>query len=218
MIRLINITLALLATYGAFVAFRESSLNRYLIEEHRALAAETGYLDMSDSSKVHVVALPSEDPLHFRWRIYVPDKCTLVWKTNQWGDVSDSSTGPLDFIAQVRLRIDDGGFVRVFKDLKAYGGVGSLGGRELREFMRDRWDDVELMQFGADRPAAVDPEDVTTLLRIQMTKEIADEAESVLPASWARQVIPVLYQVEFGTKEAWQESENATMATEGTSQ
>ena len=214
MIRLINITLALLAICGAFVAFRESGLNSDLIEEYRAFAAETGYLDVSDSSKVHVVALPSEDQLHFRWRIYLPDKCTVNWRTNQWGDVSDSSTGPSDFIAQVRLRIDDGSFVRVFKDLEAYGGVGSLGGRELQEFMRDRWDDVEILQLGSGGPAAVDPEGVTTLLRLQLPKEMADEAESILPASWANQVVPVLYQVQFGTKEAWQQPGNATMATD----
>ena len=216
MIRLINITLSFLAIVGAIAAFRESSSNEGLMKEYRALAAETGYLDVSDSSKVHVVALPSEDPLHFRWRIYLPNKCSINWRTNQWGDVSDSSTGPSDFIAQVRLRIDDGGYVRVFKDLEAYGGVGSLGGREFQEFMLERWHEVEIMQLGSDGPASLDPEDVTTLLRIQMTKKMADEAESVLPASWAKQIVPVLYQLQFGTMDAWQKSESATTAPDGT--
>ncbi|WP_419187838.1 hypothetical protein [Stieleria bergensis] len=40
MIRLINITLALMALYGVFIAFREARLNERLAEQHRVLAAE----------------------------------------------------------------------------------------------------------------------------------------------------------------------------------
>lgn len=208
MIRLINVTLVLLALCGAMVAFRESSLNRDLLEEHRVLAAETGYLEMSDTGKVHVVALPSEDPLHFRWRIYLPDKCTVIWKASQWTDVGDKSSGPQNFIAQVRLRKDENGFVRVFTDLETYGSLGSVGGRELQSFMRDRWDKVEILQLGTDGPVAVEPDDVTTLLRLQLPNDIADDATAVLPPSWAKQVVPVLYQLLFGTKDAWQKAEN----------
>lgn len=203
MIRLLNMTLALLAFCGAIVAFRESSLNRDLLEQHRSLAAETGYLDVSDSSKVHVVALASEDPLHFRWRIYLPDKCTVIWKTNQWGEFSHSISGPQDFIAQVRLRNDESGFIRVFEDLEAYGSLASVGGREFQNFMSDRWNEIEILQLGADGPVAIEPHVVSTLLRLQLPKNIAAEAESVLPVSWSRQVVPVLYQLQFGSKEAW---------------
>lgn len=83
MIRLVNIMLTLLAICGVILSFYESSLKRDLIEEYRVLAAETGYLDVSDSNKVHIVALPSENSLHFCWRIYLPDKCTLIWKTGK---------------------------------------------------------------------------------------------------------------------------------------
>lgn len=208
MIRLINFTLALLALFGAIVAFRESSVNRDLSVEYRTLTAETGYLDLADFSEVHVVALPSKDPLHFRWRIYLPEKCTVSWKTvNQWDDFSGNSTGPQNFIAQVRFRKNENGFVRVFTDLESFGGIGSLGGRELQEFMRDHWDDVEIYQLGSDGPAMVDPEEIATLLRLQLPKDIANDAEAVFRARSAGPVEPVLYQVQFGTKEAWQKTE-----------
>lgn len=212
MIRLINITLAILTIFGAITAFRDSSRHRELLERHRALAAQSGYLEVSDSSKVHVVALPSEDPLHFRWRIYLPDKCTVVWKTNQWWGGSGSSTGPQDFIAQVRIRKNDNGFVRVFKDLEAHGAVGSLGGRELQDFMRDRWDDIEILQLGSDGPAAVEPDELATLLRLQFPKDTADDVAAVLATRGARQWLPVLYQVQFGTNEAWQKAERGNSA------
>ena len=208
MIRLINIALALLALFGTIAAFRESSVNRDMSAEYRTLAAETGFLDLADFSKVHVVALPSEDPLHFRWRIYLPEKCTVSWKTkNLWDDVSGSSSGPQNFIAQIRFRKNENGFVRVFTDLESFGGVRALGGRELQEFMRDHWDDVDIYQLGSDGPAMVDPEEIATLLRLQLPQDIANEAEAVLRTRSAGQVLPVLYQVQLGTKEAWQKTE-----------
>lgn len=217
MIRWINITLALLAVCGQIIAFRESSVNSYLLDEYRTLAAQTGYLDVLDSSKVHVVALPTEDPMHFRWRIYLPEKRTVFWKTNHWSNTGSSSTGPADFIAQVRIRTDENGLVRVFTDLGAHSSVVSLGGRELQDFMRDRWDSIEISQLGLNSPAAVEPEKESTLLRLQLPKEIADEAESILPSSWASQVIPVLYQVQFGPTEELQNSESKDLENRKTS-
>lgn len=210
MIRLINITLALLAICGVSIAFYESSLKRDLLEEHRVLAAETGYLDVSDSNKVHIVALPSENPLHFCWRIYLPDKCTLIWKTGQLVNGDFSSKGPQNFIAHVHLRKDEDGFVRIFEDFTTVSSFGRLGGRELQNFMRDRWADVEISQLGKGGPVVVEPGNVETLLKLQLPDNIADEAESVLPASQGRRVAPVLYQIRFGTDEAWQKIDPGT--------
>lgn len=204
MIRWINITLALVALYGAFIAFREARLNEGLAEQHRVLAAEIGFLDISYPSKVHVVALASEDPLHFRWRIYLPDKYSVVWRTSEVGAGSHTSIGPNNFIAQVRFRKSEYGFVRIFTDLESRGGVGSLGGRELETFLLDRWDEIETVQLGADGPAVIEPQEVATLLRLRMPAAMKDEAEAFLPASWAKQVVPVLYEVRVGTEEAWQ--------------
>ena len=70
--------------------------------QQRVLAAEVGFLDVSDPSKVHVLALASEDPphfqirctfrsaalsdpLHFRWRIYLPDNHSVTWRTSKLG-------------------------------------------------------------------------------------------------------------------------------------
>lgn len=204
MTRWINVALALVALYGVFVAFREARLNEGLAEQHRVLAAEIGFLDISDPSKVHVVALASEDPLHFRWRIYLPEKYSVVWRTSEVGAGSNTSIGPENFIAQVRFRKSEYGFVRIFTDLESHGSVGSLGGRELEKFLLDRWDEIETVQLGADGPAVIEPQEVVTLLRLRMPAAMEEEAEAFLPASWAKQVVPVLYEVRVGTEEAWQ--------------
>lgn len=213
MIRWINIVLALVALYGAFIALREARVNEGLSDQHRVLAAETGFLDVSDPSKVHVVALASEDPLHFRWRIYLPEKQSVSWRTSEVGAGSHTSTGPENFIAQVRFRKSEYGFVRIFTDLESRGGVGSLGGRELERFLLDRWDEIETVQLGADGPAVIEPQEVATLLQLRMPAAMEKEAEALLPASWAKQVVPVLYEVRIGTKEAWQGADRGNSVT-----
>jgi hypothetical protein len=216
MIRCVNIALLLAALYGAFVAVREERLRRELSVQHRTLAAETGYLDVTDPDKVHVVALPSDDPLHFRWRIHVPGNCEIMWRTSQWGEDGTSSAGPAEnFIAQVRFRKSEYGFVRVFCDMKRFGGVGPLGERELQTFLSGKWDQIECVQLGADRPIVVEPDQVATLLQLRMPEAMASEAESVLPEAWGRNYVPVLYEVRFGTKEAWEAADD-TKSISGT--
>lgn len=209
MIRSINIVLTVVALYGALVAVREAYLNARLSEQHRILATKTGFLDVSDPSKVHIVALASEDSLHFRWRIHVPDNYSVIWRTSEWGDAKHSLTGPQDFIAQVRFRKREDGFVRVSKDLESSGGDGSLGGREFESFLHDRWDEIETLQLGADGTAVIGPREVATLLQLRMPAAMAEEAEAFLPVTWVGQVVPVLYEVRVGTEEAWQDVNRA---------
>jgi hypothetical protein len=204
MIRWINIALVLAALYGAYLAVREEQLRRELSAQHRVLANEVGYLDLTDPDKVHVVALPSEDPLHFRWRIHLPANYEVMWQTSKWGEDGSSSTGAAEnFIAQVRFRKNESGHVMVFRDMKI-GGVGPLGGRELQTFLSEKWDQIERVQLGVDGSVVVEAHEVATLLQLRMPEAMASEAESVLPETWGRNYVPVLYEVGFGTKEAWE--------------
>jgi hypothetical protein len=215
MIRWFNIALLLAALYGAYLAVREQQLRRELSVQHRTLAAETGYLDITDPDKVHVVALPSDDPLHFRWRIHLPANYEGEWQISERGSDGKTSTDSAEnFIAQVRFRKSEYGFVRVFYDMQPCGGVGSVGGRELQAFLSGKWDQIERVQLGVDRPVVVEPEQVATLLQLRMPEAMASEAESVLPESWGRNYVPVLYEVRFGTREAW-EAANRTKSISG---
>ena len=217
MIRCINIALLVVALCGAVVAVREGRLRRELLAEHQMLANETGYLDIVDPSKAHVVALPSDDPLHFRWRIHLPAKYEALWRTSEWGrDASGTTVQAESFIAQVRFRKNEFGFVRVFSDMKV-GGVSSVGGRELQAFLSDKWDQIERVQLGVGGQVVVEPDQVATLLQLRMPEAMAREAKSVLPAPWGSNYIPVLYEVQFGTKGAWDavDDSEATLRTRG---
>jgi hypothetical protein len=84
-----------------------------------------------------------------------------------------------------------------------------LGGRELQTFLFQKWDQIEHMQLGANGPVVVEPDEVATLLQLRMPEAMASEAESVLPETWGRNYVPVLYEVRFGTKEAWKIADDA---------
>jgi hypothetical protein len=53
-----------------------------------------------------ILSVPSDDPLHFRWRVYLPADYEGAWRTSDaWGGDNYSSTGSAEnFIAQVRFR------------------------------------------------------------------------------------------------------------------
>jgi hypothetical protein len=65
-----------------------------------------------------------------------------------------------------------------------------------------------------DGSVVVEPYQVATLLQLRMPEAMANEAESVLPEAWGRNYVPVLYEVRFGTKEAW-EAAGDTKSTTG---
>jgi hypothetical protein len=100
----------------------------------------------------------------------------------------------------MRFRKSEFRYVGIFEDMESHGSVGWLGGRELETFLLDRWDEVETVQLGAEGPAVIEPQQVATLLQLRMPEAMAEEAEAFLPSSWAKQVVPVLYEVRLGTE------------------
>lgn len=55
-------------------------------QELAKLRRETGYLDVTDPTKVHVVSIPVMDQLTWRWRVFVPEGANY-WFAAQVNDV-----------------------------------------------------------------------------------------------------------------------------------
>lgn len=71
-IGIVELAMLILAIVGGVLTIRsQSTLEKYR-EKRRALEAEVGELPISDPSKIHVQLLKSEDPMQFRWRVYLP--------------------------------------------------------------------------------------------------------------------------------------------------
>ncbi len=71
-IGIVELAMLILTIVGGVLTIRsQPTLEKYR-EKRRALEAEVGELPISDPGKIHVQLLKSEDPMQFRWRVYLP--------------------------------------------------------------------------------------------------------------------------------------------------
>ena len=123
-----NVVLVLAALVGLSLAARETLLKKDLSREYGTLAAEVGYLESTGEPGVQVIALPTKDARHFRWRIFVPENETVVWKHCFPWDRSLLIEGPLSFIAHVRFRDGENGCLKAWWDAGGSWGTADMGG------------------------------------------------------------------------------------------
>lgn len=78
--RWLNVVLVLVAFVGLLFSVQQGLVKQTLSREYEILAAEVGYLESTGDDGVCVIALPTRDPMHFRWRIFVPASEEIYWK------------------------------------------------------------------------------------------------------------------------------------------
>ncbi len=128
--RWLNVVLVLVAFVGLLFSVQQGLVKQTLSREYEILAAEVGYLESTGDDGVCVIALPTRDPMHFRWRIFVPASEEIYWKNRRWGGkgVGIPIKGPLSFIANVRFRQGENGMLTVWWGFEGTATVISLGG------------------------------------------------------------------------------------------
>ena len=195
----INVVLVLAALLGLSLAARETLLKKDLSREYEILAAEVGYLESTGEPGVQVIALPTEDPRHFRWRIVVPENETFVCKTSVAWDRSVPMEGPVSFIAHVRFRDGENGCLKAWWDLKRSWGTTDMGGAQLYEFLNGRWDEMEIEQLASDGRVTVRSGQLSSLLRISMPDQMREDAQKVLSPQNLKWYVPELFHLQLGT-------------------
>ena len=193
-----NVVLVFAALVGLSLAARETLLRKDLSREYGILAAEVGYLESTGEPGVQVIALPTKDPRHFRWRIFVPGNETLVCKTSVAWDRIVPMEGPLSFIAHVRFRDGENGCLKAWWDVNRSGGTTDMGGARLYEFLKGRWDEMEIEQLASDGRVIVQPGQLNSLLRIRMSDQMRDEAQKVLSPPVVKWYVPELFHLQLG--------------------
>ena len=198
----LNVVLVLVAFVGLLFSVQQGLVKQTLSREYEILAAEVGYLESTGVDGVCVIALPTRDPMHFRWRIFVPASEEIYWTNRRWGgkEVGIPIKGPLSFIANVRFRQGENGMLRVWWGFEETATVISLGGAELNELLDGRWGDMEVEQLASDGRIVMKSGELTSLLRISMPDEMREEAQQVLSPQVANLYVPELYQLELGIK------------------
>jgi hypothetical protein len=189
-LRSVHALLLLAALVGAFLAIQAGREHQLLRAEHRRLKAEVGLLSVTDPDKMHVVAIPTGDPLHFAWQVYVPAICGLRWKASYGnGGTGGSSSGnaePYFDLLRVRIRERKDGSPEIWFKRRSGSSLVSVSPRDVEMIKQG---EATIEQLAAEQTAVVDSQQVYTLLWVREQNALEKEP---------------LINIRFGTPEAFQ--------------
>ena len=168
---------------------------------HR-LAGITGDLKITDPTKVYIQALETDDPMHFAWRIYYPPNYKQMLQNGNGFGGTRWSSGSSEFIARVRFRPNESGYMEVYT---RFAGGSSRGGFEIgsslncssiigTRFTSNSWLATGLTEL--------EPDESAVLLKLSLPEEIEAQARKTLSPSMQKSFIPVVYELGLGPKTA----------------
>ncbi|HYW80262.1 MAG TPA: hypothetical protein VE890_11825 [Thermoguttaceae bacterium] len=207
MIRLLNTLLLIAAIIGGVTTYRSGETQRELLAEQNRLEQMVGSLHVDDLTKMHVRALDTGEPLHFAWRVYVPPGFKMRWESPNGGGSSSSQSDAREFVARIRFRESDDGILEVFT--KEGGGSSrmGLGNQKLAAILHDRWDEIEVEQLGRDGQAVVEPDQVATLVRLNLSESLKEEAKGKLSQNMLKRYQELFFDYRVGSEEAFQKDD-----------
>ncbi len=202
MTRILNSLLLAALAAGIYSAIRERQLNGTLRQEHQQLTEQFGRLDIQDRTKMHLIALKSNEPHHYRWRVFLPKGMRAQWNIRGKRNSRNFNSAERDFILQVRLRHYDGRLnVFIGKDMGS--SLYAVGSKETGNFLIDRMDQLHVQQLGKDKMVVLDPNEVHQLIDISMPQAMEEEAKRELRSKIDRMFLPLVYRVELGSERAF---------------
>jgi hypothetical protein len=187
---------------GGLLAWQSGQERTRLQAEYRRLSAITGELAIDDPAKLSIRAIDTGEPLHFAWRVYVPPNYRQIVKRSTGGSSRSSSSSSRQFIARVRFRLDEQGYLSVYSRFAGSSTGETLGDRRLGELLQGGWNKIEAMQLGAGGAASLAAGDSAVLLRLTLPPEMQEAARQGLPADMQNAFVPVLYELTLGPQTA----------------
>lgn len=206
MTNFINVALAVVLAFGAMLAMQANRRKVELQDEFNQLVAKHGWLPVDDKDKIHLIRLDTDDPMHFRWRVYQPAKQALQWKSPS-SSSSGSSSQERNFISQVRFRFIDEERVDVFYSHASGSGRGSIWNGPGAKFLREHWDELEITVAGGDGLESYGPDELATLIEVRIPDPLYQKMLQEHPRLKYRGQVP--YSRKFGTKQAFDAAEAA---------
>src|SRR5688572_19972306 len=189
--RVINVLLSAAALIGGLLAAQSGQQRSRLQAEYVRLAQITGDLPIEDPAKVYLKALPTTEPLHFAWRVYLPPNYRqTLWQKSE-GSSSYWSSNTSEFIARVHFRTNEGGSLQAYTRFMGGSSLMHIGDRRLADLLRDRWDEIQVEQLGAEDVVALAADESAVLLKLTLPENIQAEARQQLPSAIQKRYVPV---------------------------
>jgi hypothetical protein len=195
----LDLILLIVLAVGGVLAWQSSRERSRLMATHARLVAITGDFQITDPTLIHVLALETDDPKHFAWRIYLPPgpkQDIRVRSGHGTFSQSNSNTKPSDSIARVVLREDKNGLLEIYSRFSRGSSRTNMGEKALADLLRGRWESLRVEQAGAGGTARLDPKKPYTLLRLTLPEDMQAEALAKLPEHIRKQYVPELLHIE----------------------
>lgn len=185
--------LGIVIILGAVSAWRSGMTRAELAKDEQRLTLLVGTFEERDPSQVHIRALPTNDPMHFAWRVQLPPKYPLRVESS-FGDSSMGVVGiQRHFIARVRFRETPDGDLEFFSKFGSGSSLSTLGDPALAKLLHSRWQECIVEQLGAGETVSLKADEYATLLRITMSKELAADAKKQLDTWGQKRFVPQVF-------------------------
>lgn len=198
--RLLNLAVLAAILAGGVLAWRSGAERARLEERYRRMARTAGDLSVADPTKVYLLGLETDEPLHFAWRMHTPAnyRANISYAGGGGsGSLGFFSTPSSDFIVRVRIRRDEAGRLQVFE--KFGGGSGMFNIEDdMSKFLAGREGELIVEPIAADGPVDFDPSASTTFLRVSMPRSMIEEARAKLPGHLVDRYVPDLIKITSG--------------------
>lgn len=198
-VRVLNLLLLIVIAAGGVSAWRSGSERYQLTKRLDRLTQRAGDLRVPDRSKIYLQAIPTNESLHFAWRIHLPGNVRLQHRVVSGIESSgSSSTSDTEFIARARLREDESGMLRAYFRFFQTGTRSHVGDAALARLLRGRWDKIRVNQLGSDELVSVDPTRRIALLELSFPPEVQAAELTALPPDFPKKEFPVFFKIELG--------------------
>jgi hypothetical protein len=197
----INLLLISAICVGALFAWHSGQKRNRFQAEYARLAQITGDLPIDDPSRVYLRALPTEEPLHFAWRVYLPPNYRQILKSTSGGSSSSWSSNAVECIARVRLKENEKGAMQVYARFHGGSSMMTIGDRKITKLLAGRWDSVHVQQLASDGLVSLAPDESAVLLRLTLPQDLQDQLRTSAKSEQEGEV-PIIYDLKFEPKAA----------------
>lgn len=208
--RIVNLTLCLVVIVGLVSTWQARSQRNTLRQEHDALAARFGSLDVRNPDKLYLTRLVSDDPYQFLWRMYCPEQLPIGSEYQSYsGSGSSRSSGDGgEHIVRVRFRFEEAGIGLFVKQAGSATTTG-IGNPAFGEFLQTHWDELKVQAMPVGESQEIEVDQVIKLVSIEIPESLLPEARKALGRHSPDAKIEPVLQYRMGTPEAFEAEKKA---------
>lgn len=206
MTRILNLLLIVASAVALVLLVGQRRELGRLESEHDRLASRYGILDVQDPSQFVVLRIATDDPRHFAWRVHYPANLRIqeYHRFAAGGRIGGSSmySDAGEYLHRCRFEFTPRTLLVHLLDRSGGGRMG-IGNKNLREFLSEHWDELDIDVLAETGTVTVSTDEVLPFLVISIPEHLRDElVERFGQRDAKRYLNQPLFESVYGTKQA----------------